>query len=70
MHAGQDERVNALYKAELIHRSGPWQRTVQVELATAGWVHWWNQERLHSALGYTPPSEVEATYWRERPVAA
>jgi putative transposase len=64
------ETVNGLYKAELIHRSGPWTRTAQVELATAGWIHWWNGQRLHSALGYIPPAEAEATYWRRRSAAA
>lgn len=64
------ETVNGLYKAELIHRSGPWQRTAQVELATAGWVHWWNEDRLHSALGHVPPAEAEATYWLRRSAAA
>ena len=31
-----------------------------VELATAEWVAWYNQERLHQALGYVPPAEYEA----------
>jgi hypothetical protein len=29
------EAVNGLYKAELIHRLGPWRSLEQVELATA-----------------------------------
>jgi putative transposase len=56
------ESVNGLYKAELIHRRGPWRSVEQVELATAGWVAWWNTERLHEACGYTPPAEYEAAY--------
>ena len=32
------------------------------ELATAGWVHWFNHHRLHSTLGYLPPVEYEAAY--------
>ena len=43
------ETVNGLYKAELIHRRGPWRSVEQVELETAAWVHWWNTQRLHSA---------------------
>ncbi len=64
------ETVNGLYKTELIHPRGPWRSVAQVELATAGWVHWWNERRLHSALGYVPPSEYEAAYWQRRAVAA
>ena len=59
-----------LYKAELIHRRGPWRSVVQVELATAAWVHWWNERRLHSALGYMPPAEYEAAYWQRQVAAA
>ena len=53
------ETVNGLFKAELIHRQGPWRQAEQVELRTAGWVRWWNEERLHSACGYVPPAEFE-----------
>ncbi len=56
------ETVNGLYKAELIHRRGPWRTVEQVELATAAWVAWWNAERLHEACGYSPPAEFEAAY--------
>jgi putative transposase len=62
--------VHGLYKAELIHRGEPWQRVTQVELATAGWVPWWNERRLHSTLGYVPPAEFEATYWQRHATAA
>ena len=41
------EVVNGLYKAEVIHRLGSWRSLEQVELATAEWVDWWNQRRLH-----------------------
>ena len=27
-----------------------------------GWVHWWITVRLHEALGYRTPVEVEAAY--------
>ncbi len=52
------ETVNGLYKAELIDRRS-WAHARQVELATASWVEWWNNERLHGALGYVPPAEYE-----------
>ena len=57
------ETVNGLYKAELIHRQGPWRGVDDVELATSRWVHWWNSQRLHSACGDVPPAEYEAAYW-------
>ena len=56
------ETVNGLYKAELINRRGPWRTVEQVELATADWVHFWNNRRLHEACGYSPPAEYEAVY--------
>ncbi|MGH8940522.1 MAG: IS3 family transposase, partial [Actinomycetes bacterium] len=54
------EAVNGLYKAELIGPRGPWRTASQVELATLAWVGWWNQRRLHGALGDIPPAEHEA----------
>lgn len=63
------ETVNGLFKAELIRRRGPWRTADQVELATAAWVEWWNQRRLHSACGHVPPAEYEAIYYREQGAA-
>lgn len=54
------EAVNAAYKTELITRGKPWRCIDDVELSTAEWVAWYNQERLHEALGYVPPAEYEA----------
>lgn len=53
------ETVNGLYKAELIDRN-TWPSAGAVELATAAWVAWWNERRIHSALGYVTPTEYEA----------
>jgi putative transposase len=60
------ETVNGLYKAELIRRQGPWRGSEQVELATLSWVQWWNQRRLHGAIGDIPPAEYEAIYYRRQ----
>ena len=60
------EAVNGLYKAEVIHRSGPWRSLDHLELATAQWVDWWNHRRLHSAIGNIPPVDYEAQYYRQR----
>ncbi len=53
------ESVNSLYKKELINFEGPWQGAGDVAVATAEWVHWYNNERLHSECGYAPPAEYE-----------
>jgi putative transposase len=63
------EAVNGLYKAEVIHRQGPWRSLERVELATAEWVDWWNHSRLHSAIGNIPPAEYEALYYRQHQAA-
>jgi transposase InsO family protein len=57
------EAVNSLYKAECVRPDGPFDTLAQVQSATADWVGWYNQQRLHSTLGYVPPDEVEAAYY-------
>ncbi len=58
------ETINGLYKAELIHRRAPWKTKEAVELATLEWVHWFNHHRLLEPIGYIPPAEAEANYYR------
>jgi putative transposase len=53
------EAVNSLYKKELISREGPWRDAGDVTVATAEWVSWYNNQRLHSACGDVPPAEYE-----------
>jgi putative transposase len=60
------EAVNGLYKAEVIRKSGPWRSLEHVELATAEWVDWWNNRRLHGAIGDVPPAEFETNYHQHR----
>ncbi|MCV7584337.1 integrase core domain-containing protein [Micrococcus luteus] len=67
------ETVNGLYKAELIHSKRVWESVEAAELATMGWVHWWNMQRRHEGLGYRTPAEVEAAYTHDQdsaPVAS
>jgi hypothetical protein len=62
------ETVNGYYKAELIRgpaRQDPWKTVEEVELATLGWVHWHNTQRLHGYLGDVPPVEFEALHAAE-----
>jgi transposase InsO family protein len=60
------ETINGLYKAELIHRRAPWKTKESVELATLEWVSWFNNHRLMEPLGYIPPAEAEANYYKQR----
>jgi len=57
------ETVNGLFKAEVIHRGGPWRTCEQVELATLKWVDWFNTRRLLEPIGNIPPAEAEANYY-------
>jgi len=59
------ETINGLYKTEVIHRHGPWKTMESVELATLEWVAWFNHQRLLSSIGYIPPAEAEAEYYRQ-----
>ena len=59
------ETIHGLYKAELIHRQGPWKTHKSVELATLEWVSWFNHQRLMGPLGHIPPAEAEANYYEQ-----
>lgn len=63
------ETINGLYKAELIHRR-TWKTRESVELATLQWVAWFNHHRLMEPLGYIPPAEAGANYYRQLETAA
>ena len=56
------ETIIGLYKAELIHRRGPWRHLEAVEYATLEWVDWFNHRRLLEPIGNVPPAEFEASY--------
>jgi putative transposase len=49
------ETINGLYKAEVIHRRGPWRTFEAVEYATLEWVDWFNNRRLLEPIGHIPP---------------
>lgn len=57
------ESVIGLFKAEVIHRLGPWKGLDDVEFATLDWVSWFNNKRLLEPLGYIPPVEYEQAYY-------
>jgi len=56
------ETINGLYKAEVIHRRGPWRSFEAVEFATLEWVDWFNNRRLLEPIGHIPPAEAEARF--------
>ena len=58
------EAVNGLYKAECVYGPGSngWDGANHLEIATLGWVHWWNNDRLHGYSNHIPPVEYEEAY--------
>jgi putative transposase len=65
------ETINGLYKTELIKPRKPWRTTEDLEVATAGWVHWFHHHRLYEYCGDIPPVELERAYYAQqrRPAA-
>jgi len=59
------ESVIGLYKNECVKIDGPFMTVDELELATLSWVHWFNEHRLHSSIGYLPPVEYEQAYYRQ-----
>ena len=57
------ETINGLYKAEIIHRRGPWRSFEAVEFATLEWVDWFNNRRILEPIGAMPPAEAEEHYY-------
>ena len=66
------ETINGLYKAEVIHRCGPWRSFEAVEFATLEWISWFNHRRLLEPIGNIPPAEAEQRYYAmlEQPAMA
>ena len=62
------ETTNGLYKTECVY--GPdtngWNDAADVELATLSWVHWFNEQRLHSHCRDVPPAEFETAFYADQ----
>ena len=60
------ETVNGLFKTECIGTTvfhhGPYRTLADVAFATAGWVDWYNNRRLHGSLGMLTPVESETLH--------
>ena len=66
------EALNSLFKAECIRNpvmrpKGGWKSVVDVEIAVAEYVDWFNHRRLHGEIGLVPPAECEAGHWASQP---
>ena len=62
------EIVNGHHEAGFVRgpdKLGAWKTIEELELATLGWVHWRNQERLYGFIGHVPPAEFEETFYVE-----
>jgi putative transposase len=59
------ESIIGLFKTEVINFLGPWKSMRQVEWETLQWVSWYNNERLHSAIGHRAPQEVEEAFYEQ-----
>jgi transposase InsO family protein len=59
------ETIIGVYKTELINKRAPWKTKAALELATLEWVCWFNHQRLFGPIGYIPPAEAEANYYRQ-----
>jgi len=61
------ESVIGLYKTECIRTTvfhdAPYRTISDVEFATAGWVDWWNNRRLHGTLRMMTPAEFEQQHY-------
>jgi putative transposase len=60
------ETTNGLYKTECVFGPDaprPWDDVDELELATLSWVHWFNEQRLHSHCDHVPPAEFEAAFY-------
>ncbi len=57
----QDERLIGLYKTGVRAPRQPVPGCRDLELATCSWVAWFDQTRLHSAVGHVRPSSTKPT---------
>ncbi|OMH30690.1 transposase [Tersicoccus sp. Bi-70] len=62
------ETVNGLFKAKCIRttvfHAGPYRTLADVEYATAGWVDWYNNRRIHGTLEMLTPIEFETLHYQ------
>ena len=49
------ESTIGLYRTDCVNIDGPFRTVYELELATLNWVHWFNENRLHSSIAYLTP---------------
>lgn len=57
------ESVIGLFKTEVVKQKGPWKTFEAIEYATLVSADWYNNQRVHSAIGYVPPVEHEQAFY-------
>jgi transposase InsO family protein len=57
------ETIAGLFRAEVIHRRGPWRNLMAIEYATREWVDWFNNRRPLEPIGNIPPTQAGATQY-------
>ena len=61
---GNDQRlVQDRMHPHAVFHDGPYKTLADVEYATAGWVDWYNNRRLHGSIGMVPPVEYEQAHY-------
>lgn len=64
------ETIIGLYKTEVVFQRERWDSLEEVEWETMRWVSWFNHHRLYGPIGFIPPTEHEANYYRHQPTPA
>jgi transposase InsO family protein len=65
-HGGSGARIRSSLRgardgaSQEVIRDRVWRTQTQLEHAITGYIGWYNQTRLHEALGDLPPAEYEA----------
>lgn len=62
------ETIDGLYKTEVVQRQGPCRNMQDLEMATLGWVDWFNNLRLLGPIGNIPPAEAEDNFFAQHDV--
>ena len=52
------------FKTELVYWEGPSPGADDLELATLGWVDWFNHRWIHAELDYRTPAEIGTEHYR------